>query len=81
MDEMDLRLADGRTLHVYDSAPGDDGRLAVVWHHGTPDLGVPPEPLNEAGEWLGIRWTSFDRPGYGARRRPPDARWPRLRPT
>jgi pimeloyl-ACP methyl ester carboxylesterase len=65
MNETDLRLADGRTLHVYDSAPGDDGRLAVVWHHGTPNLGVPPEPLFEAGEWLGIRWISFDRPGYG----------------
>ena len=65
MDETDLRLADGRTLHVYDSAPGDDARLTVVWHHGTPNLGVPPEPLFEAGEWLGIRWVSFDRPGYG----------------
>jgi len=65
MNETELRLADGRTLHVYDSAPGDDGRLAVFWHHGTPNLGVPPEPLAEAGEWLGIRWISFDRPGYG----------------
>jgi pimeloyl-ACP methyl ester carboxylesterase len=65
MKELDLKLADGRTLHVYDSAPGDDGRLAVVWHHGTPNLGVPPQPLYEAGDWLGIRWISFDRPGYG----------------
>jgi pimeloyl-ACP methyl ester carboxylesterase len=65
MKETDLRLADGRTLHVYDSAPEDDGRLPVVWHHGTPNLGVPPEPLFEAGDWLGIRWISFDRPGYG----------------
>jgi hypothetical protein len=30
MDETDLRLADGRTLHVYDTAPGDDGRLALI---------------------------------------------------
>ncbi|MER7244232.1 alpha/beta hydrolase [Kribbella sp. NPDC000426] len=65
MDEIDFRLADGRILHGYDSAPGDDARLAVVWHHGTPNLGVPPAPLFEAGEWLGIRWISFDRPGYG----------------
>lgn len=65
MNEMDLRLADGRTLHVYDTAPGDDARLAVFWHHGTPNLGAPPEPLFEAAEWLGIRWISFDRPGYG----------------
>jgi pimeloyl-ACP methyl ester carboxylesterase len=65
MDEIDFRTADGRILHGYDSAPGDDGRLAVVWHHGTPNLGTPPAPLFEAGEWLGIRWISFDRPGYG----------------
>jgi pimeloyl-ACP methyl ester carboxylesterase len=65
MSETDLRLADGRTLHVYDTAPGDDGRLPVFWHHGTPNLGSPPGPLVEAGEWLGIRWISFDRPGYG----------------
>jgi pimeloyl-ACP methyl ester carboxylesterase len=65
MIETDLRLADGRTLHVYDTAPGGDGRLPVFWHHGTPNLGAPPEPLFEAGEWLGIRWISFDRPGYG----------------
>jgi pimeloyl-ACP methyl ester carboxylesterase len=65
MNETDLRLADGRILHVYDTAPGDDRRLPVFWHHGTPNLGAPPEPLFEAGEWLGIRWISFDRPGYG----------------
>jgi pimeloyl-ACP methyl ester carboxylesterase len=65
MDETDLRLPGGRTLHVYDSAPGDDARLTVCWHHGTPNLGTPPAPLFEAGEWLGIRWVSFDRPGYG----------------
>ncbi|MFI5696207.1 alpha/beta fold hydrolase [Kribbella sp. NPDC051586] len=65
MNETDFQLADGRILHGYDSAPGDDGRLAVVWHHGTPNLGTPPEPLYEAGDWLGIRWISFDRPGYG----------------
>ena len=65
MDETDLRLPDGRILHVYDSAPGDDARLALFWHHGTPNLGTPPAPLFEAGEWLGIRWISLDRPGYG----------------
>ncbi|TDD17936.1 alpha/beta hydrolase [Kribbella turkmenica] len=65
MNETDFRLPDGRTLHVYDTAPGDDGRLPVFWHHGTPNLGTPPEPLFEAGDRLGIRWLSFDRPGYG----------------
>lgn len=65
MEQIEFRLPDGRTLHVYDSAPGDDARLTVVWHHGTPNLGIPPEPLFEAGEWLGVRWIGFDRPGYG----------------
>jgi len=63
--EIDLRLNDGRILHVYDTAPGDSARVTVLWHHGTPNLGAPPEPLVEAGEWLGLRWISFDRPGYG----------------
>ncbi|MGC4942428.1 alpha/beta fold hydrolase [Kribbella sp. DT2] len=65
MEETDLRLPDGRTLHVYDTHPGDDHRVPVVWHHGTPNLGVPPVPLREASDWLGLRWVSFDRPGYG----------------
>jgi pimeloyl-ACP methyl ester carboxylesterase len=62
--EMDLGLDDGRTLHVYD-ADDADGRLAVFWHHGTPNIGAPPEPLFEAADRLGIRWVSYDRPGYG----------------
>ena len=40
----DLELGDGRTLHVYDT--GDAGaRLAVFWHHGTPNISAPPELL------------------------------------
>jgi pimeloyl-ACP methyl ester carboxylesterase len=64
--ETDLELSDGRTLHVYDTgADGADGRLAVFWHHGTPNIGAPPEPLFAAAARLGIRWVSYDRPGYG----------------
>jgi pimeloyl-ACP methyl ester carboxylesterase len=64
--ETDLVLSDGRTLHVYDTgADGADGRLAVFWHHGTPNIGAPPEPLFAAATRLGIRWVSYDRPGYG----------------
>src|SRR5215212_5972055 len=62
--EFDLELGDGRTLHVYDTY-GADRRLAVFWHHGTPNIGAPPEPLFAAAEELGIRWVSYDRPGYG----------------
>jgi pimeloyl-ACP methyl ester carboxylesterase len=64
--ETDLELGDGRTLHVYDTGADDSGRLlAVVWHHGTPNIGAPPEPLFPAAARLGIRWVSYDRPGYG----------------
>jgi pimeloyl-ACP methyl ester carboxylesterase len=65
MHERDVRVGDGRVLHVYDSAPRDGGRIPVVWHQGTPNLGAPPEPLFAAADRLGLRWVSFDRPGYG----------------
>lgn len=46
MAEFDIETADGRTLHAYDTGPTEDAaELAVFWHHGTPQLGVPPEPL------------------------------------
>ena len=63
LTETDLELGDGRTLHVYDT--GGDSRLVVFWHHGTPNIGLPPEPLFPASDRLGIRWVSYDRPGYG----------------
>jgi pimeloyl-ACP methyl ester carboxylesterase len=64
--ETDLTLGGGRTLHVYDTGLDDaDGRLAVFWHHGTPNIGAPPEPLFAAADRLIIRWVSYDRPGYG----------------
>ena len=37
----------------------------VFWHHGTPNTGVPPEPLFPAAAQGGVRWVSYDRPGYG----------------
>jgi pimeloyl-ACP methyl ester carboxylesterase len=61
--ETDLRLDDGRTLHVYDT--GGRERLPVFWHHGTPNIGAPPAPLFAAADRLGLRWVSHDRPGYG----------------
>jgi pimeloyl-ACP methyl ester carboxylesterase len=67
--EFDLDLGDGHTLHAYDA--GGAGDLAVFWHHGTPSIGAPPKPLFEASERLGIRWLSFDRPGYGGSTRCP----------
>ena len=60
--ELDLTAPDGRTLHVHDT--GGTG-LPVLWHHGTPNVGEPPEPLFPAAARLGLRWVSYDRPGYG----------------
>ncbi|HEX5851091.1 MAG TPA: alpha/beta hydrolase [Rubrobacter sp.] len=66
VSETQVEAGDGRTLHVYDTGTaGTDGSLVVFWHHGTPNTGSPPEPLFEAAERLGIRWVSYDRPGYG----------------
>ncbi|MEO3754092.1 alpha/beta hydrolase [Streptomyces sp. B6B3] len=72
--ERDLNLGDGRTLRVYDTGPGDAGAesLVVVWHHGTPNVGAPPAPLFPAARRLGIRWVSYDRPGYGGSTPRPD---------
>ena len=62
--ETDIELSDGRTLHVYGTSV-TDARLTVVWHHGTPNTGAPPEPLLPAAAEQGIRWVSYDRPAYG----------------
>ena len=71
--ETDLKLSDGRTLHAYDTGVNDaDNRLAVFWHHGSLNVGAPPEPLFPTAEELGIRWVSYDRPGYGGSTPRPD---------
>lgn len=71
--ETDLELPGGRTLHVYDTGADDaDGQLAVFWHHGTPNIGAPPKPLFAAAARLGVRWVSYDRPGYGGSSPAPD---------
>lgn len=69
MKEFDITLADGRTLHGYDR---EHGRRPVIWQHGTPNTGHPPEPLFAAADRLGLRWISFDRPGYGGSSPQPD---------
>src|ERR687897_552183 len=71
--QTDLELGDGRTLHAYDTGANDaNGRLAVFWHHGSPNIGAPPEPLFSVADRLGIRWVSYDRPGYGGSTPRPD---------
>jgi hypothetical protein len=72
--ELDLELGDGRTLHVYDTGADEAaGRLAVFWHHGTPNIGAPPEPLFAAAEELRSKGGSMsrrcvDRPGSAPHR-------------
>ena len=64
--EVDVRSGDGRVLHAYDVGPtGRSDELAVLWHHGTPNTGAPPEPLFDVARSLGIRWIGYDRPSYG----------------
>jgi pimeloyl-ACP methyl ester carboxylesterase len=70
--EIDVARPDGRTLHAYDASPGDVDRVAVVWQHGTPNIGAPPEPLFAQADRLGLRWVSYDRPGYGGSTPNPD---------
>jgi pimeloyl-ACP methyl ester carboxylesterase len=66
MREIDVLTADGRVLHAYDVGPtGRSDELVLLWHHGTPNVGAPPEPLFEAAGSLGIRWIGYDRPSYG----------------
>ncbi len=66
LTETDLDLGGGGTLHVYDTGePGGTAGPVVFWHHGTPNLGAPPKPLFPVGDRLGVRWISYDRPGYG----------------
>jgi pimeloyl-ACP methyl ester carboxylesterase len=71
LQEFDVTLADGRTVHAYDTGSSDTGSsdtgsdLAVFWHHGTPNVGAPPEPLFPAAARRRVRWVSHDRPGYG----------------
>ena len=65
MIETDVKLAEGRVLHVYDTGSEVEDSLTVFWHHGTPNIGAPPRPLFRLSDQLGIRWVSHDRPGYG----------------
>ena len=66
MREVDVGTDGGRVLHAYDVGPtGRSDELVVLWHHGTPNTGAPPEPLFEAARSLDIRWIGYDRPSYG----------------
>jgi pimeloyl-ACP methyl ester carboxylesterase len=57
-----LELADGRRLDVY-LADGDG--TPVVYHHGTPSSGIPPDGWPDAFAERGLRYIAWSRPGYG----------------
>jgi pimeloyl-ACP methyl ester carboxylesterase len=74
MRELDVLTADGRVLHTYDLGPTErSDELVLLWQHGTPNTGAPPEPLFEPARSLGIRWIGYDRPSYGGSSPHPDA--------
>jgi pimeloyl-ACP methyl ester carboxylesterase len=66
LTEIDVAVKDGRTLRVHDS--GAAAALTVFWHHGTPQTGLPPDPLLDTP---GVRWIGYDRPAYGGSTRLP----------
>src|SRR5215472_2917359 len=75
----DVSAGGGRVLQVYDTGPAKagtagerDARLPVFWLHGTPMIGAPPAPLFAAAAEHGMRWVSYDRPGYGGSSPVPD---------
>jgi len=60
-----MRRDDGRSLQFYDATPQAADHLPVIWLHGSPNVGEPPQPLYDAAARLGLRWVGYDRPGYG----------------
>ncbi|HET7572988.1 MAG TPA: alpha/beta fold hydrolase [Gaiellaceae bacterium] len=63
MPELDLTLADGRNLHVYDD--GDPVGFPVVVHNGTPSAGLLYGPHVADAAARRIRLIGYDRAGYG----------------
>lgn len=64
--EHEVQLDDGRTLRVHDTGPTDPAdRLAVLWHHGSPQTGALLDPLVATAAARGIRLLSYGRPSYG----------------
>lgn len=71
ISQVELTSHDGLDLRAYDSGESGDPRVTVMWFHGTPNIGSPPEPLFALADELGVRWIGYDRPGYGGSTRRP----------
>ena len=65
MRELDVRLPDGSVLHAFDTGPSEGARMALAWHHGSPQTGAPLPPVVEEAAARGIRVFSYARPAYG----------------
>src|SRR3954470_21808608 len=65
-EPISVPLPDGRRVVVHEAgAAAGDARLAVVWHHGSPQSGALYEPLTSSAAGRGIRLISFGRASYG----------------
>jgi pimeloyl-ACP methyl ester carboxylesterase len=69
VSEINVRVDENRVLHAYTHGAG---RTAVMWFHGTPNIGTPPAPLFADADRLGVRFAGYDRPGYGGSTARPD---------
>ncbi|PZR60237.1 MAG: alpha/beta hydrolase [Chloroflexi bacterium] len=64
-----INTPDGRSLDVYLAGP-EDG-MPLLYHGGTPSSGLPYPPFVEALAQRGLRYVSWNRPGYGSSTRRP----------
>src|SRR3974377_432154 len=58
-----VNLPDGRELEVRTAGP-EDGEI-LLFHHGTPGIGMQFPPLVKAAAARGLRTIMYSRPGYG----------------
>jgi pimeloyl-ACP methyl ester carboxylesterase len=68
-DPIRIATPDGRSLDVFIAGPKDGAVL--LFHHGSPGVGVPSAKLVAAAGERGFRYVAITRPGYaGSTRRP-----------
>lgn len=69
MTDHTLTTPDGRTLDVLED--GDPSGVPVLLHNGTPNSKLLFAPDVERARRAGVRWISYNRPGYGGSSRQP----------
>ena len=58
-----VNVPDGRNLEVRTAGP--EGGEILLFHHGTPGVGMQFPPLVKAAAARGLRTVMYSRPGYG----------------